>query len=273
MVATSKLVDFTNVKEGGNFNKNRIPAGDYLATITKVEDAPAKGDGGFQYLFSIKIVKRPGTVLPYYCKLQENQLWKLRNIFIAAGKSIPKKKLKVDVNSLVGKQIGVTIADTEYEGKDQSEIDGLFPAAELDDAPDDEPIEDDDEGEEEEEGLDDLDAGEVEDEADEEPEAEDEADDEEEEEADPLLALDRTALKAELKRLDPTFQAKKSQTDDDLRELLRGAATPAEEEDDEEEEEAPAPVAKKAAPKKAAPKKKVAEVTDDELEELDIDDL
>src|SRR5690606_18206436 len=146
--ASSQNIDFSNVKDGGNFNKKRIPAGDYLATITKIEDAEAK-DGIFQYLISIKINKHTSSVLPYYCKLQENQLWKLRNILIAAGLTVPKRKVKVDPNRLVGKIIGVTVEDAEYEGKDQSEIAGVFPAAELSDiSDDDEPAEDDDEAEE-----------------------------------------------------------------------------------------------------------------------------
>ena len=36
MGATKQAVDFTNVKEGGNFSKRRMPMGDYLAKITKV---------------------------------------------------------------------------------------------------------------------------------------------------------------------------------------------------------------------------------------------
>lgn len=268
--ATRKDIDFSNVKDGGNFNKARIPAGDYLAVITKVEDAESKSDQVFQYLFSIKIVSRPGTVLPYYCKLQENQLWKLRNILIAAGKTVPKRKAKVDPNTIVGKQIGVTVGDTEYDGKDQSEIEGVFPAAELGDITS--PDSDDDEGEEPED----------EDEPEEdEPEEEPEADEDDEEEADepvdedPYADLDRTALKAELKKLDPAFQAKKSQTDDDLRDLLRAAAGEGDEEADEDEEEEPAPAPKTTTRRKttAASKKKAADVSDEELEEIDIDDI
>ena len=80
-----------------------------------VEDAKAK-DGVHQYLFSIQIVDKPSSVFPYYCKLQENQLWKLRNLFIAAGKTVPKKKVKVDPNQIVGKLIGVTIEDDVFLG-------------------------------------------------------------------------------------------------------------------------------------------------------------
>lgn len=255
--ATARNVDFSNVKDGGNFNRNRIPAGDYLALISKVEDAEAK-DGVFQYLFSIKLKNRPSSVFPYYCKLQENQLWKLRNLFIAAGMTIPKKKLKVDPNRLIGKLIGVTIEDDEYEGKEQSQVAGVFPAAELAELDVDE---DDVEDEEDEEADDDLDM------------------EEDEDEAGPYAHLDRNELKAAIKEYQSDFQARKSQTDDDLREVLEklAGATPDEDEEDEEEE-APAPKAKaKAKPvakaKTSTKKRKSSEISDDELEELDIDDL
>lgn len=145
MGATVRTVDMSNVKEGGNFNKNRIPSGDYLAKIVKVEDAIASGDKTPQYLFTIQIVSHSATKLPYYCKLQENQLWKLRNILVAAGMSVPKKRINLDPNKVVGKEIGVSMVDDEYDGKDKSVIDAVFPVSELDDYADDqaEPEEDD----------------------------------------------------------------------------------------------------------------------------------
>jgi len=247
MSASSRTVDFTNVKDGGLFNRSRIPAGDYAAKIIKVEDAEAK-DETFQYLFTIQILKRPSSKLPYYCKLVDNQLWKLRNLLIAAGKTVPKSKQKVDVNQLVNKIIGVTIEDDEYDGKEQSTISGVFPAAELagegdddDDVVEDEPTEDDDDS------LDDLDdSATSDDDEDEEPEEEPEP------EVDPFDPATRTPLKAAIKKLQPDFVAKKSQTNADLQTLLDSLSKP------------------KA---KAATKKKAAEVTDDELEELDLDAL
>lgn len=268
-MASSKNVDFSKVKDGGNFNKKRIPAGDYLAKVVKIEDAESKSDQVFQYLVSIKLQKRPSSVFPYYCKLQENQLWKLRNLLIAAGLTVPKRKTKVDPNRVVGKLIGVTVEDDEFDGKEQSTIVGVFPAAEL--------SEDDSSGEEEDEndeGADDDD----EDEPLEDDEPEDEPEEDEAEEEDPYADMDRTALKAALVKLDASFKARKSQSDDDLRTLLRESASSDDDEpedEDEEEEEAPAPkkrTATKKAPAKKA-KKPINEVSDDELEELDIDDI
>ena len=238
MGASAQNVDFSNVKEASGFNRSRIKAGDYLAKIKGVEDAKAK-DGVHQYLFSIQIVDKPGSVFPYYCKLQENQLWKLRNLFIAAGKTVPKKKVKVDPNQIVGKLIGVTIVDTEFENKEQSEVDAVFPASDLPDGVE-VPGASDDEGEEaEEESVEDIeDLG---DEAAEEPaeeaeEAEEEAEEEEAEEADPYEGLSRVEIKKQIKAHNADFVAKKSQTDEDLITILRELdAAPAASEDDDED--------------------------------------
>lgn len=272
-MATAKQVDFSSVKDGGTFNRSRIPAGDYLATVTKVTDEKSNADGSFQYLFSIKINSRSQSVFPYYCKLQENQLWKLRNLLIAAGLTVPKKKVKVDPNRVVSRQIGVTIEDDEYEGKEQSQIMGVFPAAELSDghlvveadSDDDDVAEDDNWAQTQ---IDDEPADDA-----------DEDEEEAEDEASQFAGMSRSELKVEIKKLLPEFVVKKSMSDDDLRDSLTDAVADQAGSDDEEEEEeeAPAPVKTKAV--KAAPAKKVrkkatpVEVTDDELEELDIDDI
>lgn len=270
--ASSKVVDFTNVKDGGNFNKQRVPAGDYLAVITKVADAKSKSDDVFQYLFTIKLKKHSQTGYPYYCKLQENQLWKLRNLIIAAGISVPKKKMKFDPAKVLGKTIGVTMEDDEYEGKQQSTVAAIFPAAEIMDGADDDDTDDgyaaddNDDDEEDEPTAADID--------DDEEEAEEEAEEDEADEGDAFDSMDRTELKKFLKAQDGSFQAKKSQTDDDLRELARAAGGEADEDEDEEEEPEPPKKAKKAPAKKSKAKKKPADdVDDDELEGMDIDDL
>lgn len=131
MGASAKNVDFSGVKDRGNFNPKRVNEGDYLATIIKVEDAESKKDQEFQYVFTVKLDKFSQNSYPYYCKLTENQLWKLRNVLVAAGLNVPKKRMKLDPNKVVGKKVGVTMEDDEYEGKMKSVIGAIFPASEL----------------------------------------------------------------------------------------------------------------------------------------------
>ena len=251
--ASIKNVDFTGVKERGRHNRNRIPAGDYLAKVTGVVDGKSSKDEGFQYIFDIKLVKRPSSVFPYYCKITENQLWKLRGLLIAAGISVPKTKTKVDPNRVVGKLIGVTIEDADdYNDREQSEIGGVFPASELEDFEDTEEVVDDSEEEDEEE-EETEDAEVVEDE-------EEEAEEEEEDEGDEYDAMERLDLRKALAKLDSSIKTSKAQSDDDIRNLIR------------EKVAAKAAAATKKTTTKST-KKKVADVSDDELEELDIDDL
>lgn len=189
--ASAAQLDFTNVKDGGNFNKKHQAPGDYKAKVTKVADAKSKKDNAKMWLYTIQV----GTgTYPLYCKLEENQLWKIRNLFVAGGINVPKKRVNVDPNKVVGKTIGVTLEDEEYEGKMQSSVSATFPVSELE------------EGDE------------------------DDEDDEDEEEATP---------------------------------------TPADDSDDEDDEEEEAPKPKK----KDKGKKKAKAVTDDELEELEIEDI
>lgn len=133
MAATKHAVDFTNVKEGGNFSKKHMPVGDYLARITKVEDAKPKDkdDHSDMWLFTVQLEKTKSATYPYYCKLVENQLWKIRNLCVAAGINVPKKRINVDPNKLVGKLIGVSLDDAEYEGKVQSEIGAVLSPSDI----------------------------------------------------------------------------------------------------------------------------------------------
>lgn len=148
--ATAKAIDFSGVKDRGNFNTKRVPEGDYAARIVSVEDAKSNKDGTDQYVFTIKLEKYSQLAYPYYCKLQENQLWKLRNIGVAAGLNVPKKRMQFDPNKLVGKVIGVTMTDEEFEGKEKSVIDSVFPASELADSSYEEGAEVDDTADDEE---------------------------------------------------------------------------------------------------------------------------
>lgn len=235
MSVTAKTVDFSNVKDRGQFNPRHVPVGDYLAKVVKVEDGKSKSDEGFQYIFTIKLVKFSQNSYPYYCKLTENQVWKLRNLLIAAGMSVPKKRVKLDPSKVIGKLIGVTMEDDEYEGRLKSVIQAVFPANELEDSElpsgtaDDEDDEDqwntgpadDDEAEYSEDVEVDTSDAEPELEDDEEEEADEEEAEDEEAGGDQFDEMDRNQLKRHIKKLQPGYSVKRSQSDDDLRQVAR----------------------------------------------------
>lgn len=136
MPATKKAVDFTNVKEM-TFAPKHKPAGEYRAKITKVEDHVKDSDT--QWLFTIVPVSDQRAIYPYYCQLTEKAAWKIRKLCVAAGMAVPKKRVMVDPNKLVGKEIGISLDDDEYEGKLKSVIVDTFPAEDLtDDEPEQE---------------------------------------------------------------------------------------------------------------------------------------
>lgn len=146
---TKRVLDFTNVKDSSGINPKHRPAGDYRVKITKVTEGDSS-KGNPQWVFVMTPADMQSAAYPYYCGLTAEQMWKIRNLLIAAGIDVPKKKVNVDPNKLVGREIGVTLDDDEYEGKLKSVITAVFPAEDLDD--DDTPAADDvDEVEEEEE--------------------------------------------------------------------------------------------------------------------------
>lgn len=130
--ASSRALDFTNVKEMSGINPVRMEEGDYPATVKAVNEKESKKSGLPMWEFVIGLNERQTATYGYYCVLDTDQLWKVRNLLIAAGINVPKKKLKVDPNKVVGKTIAITLEDDEYEGKEKSTIAAVFAAAELD---------------------------------------------------------------------------------------------------------------------------------------------
>ena len=245
---TARTLDFSNVKESTGINPKQLEEGEYLAKVSSVSEMDAK-DGTPMWLFVITPDEHRSASYPYYCKLQENQLWKVRNLFISAGLGslvAGKSKVKLNPNKLVGKSIGIVLEDDEYEGKMKSVIEAVMPASDLEDggvpADADPDIEDDEDDEEE------VVAAPVK-KRKAAPVVEEEEDDEEEEEEAPA----------------PVKKAKKKK-----------AAPVVEEDDEEEDEEDEAPVSKRTAARraaKAAAAKKAVATEDDDDDELDLDDI
>jgi hypothetical protein len=149
--AAPAIIDFSNVKDRGEYNPKHIEAGDYRARISKVIQQEAK-DGEDMWVFTIQLPDVPRASYPYYCKLVDNQFWKIKALFSAAGIEVGKRKVKADPNKLVGKEIAVGMDDDEYEGRLKSIITDVFALSELHDSSGDE----DDEVVEEEAGEDDY---------------------------------------------------------------------------------------------------------------------
>lgn len=152
MPASKRKLDFRGVKDRSGFRIKHFPEGDYKGKIVDVADHESDNGEGWVYTIQVKNAKFPYYVMTY----DKRQLWKVRNVFVAAGMNVPKKMLAVDPNKVVGKFVGVTLEDDEYEGRLRSVIGDLIPVSDLVDVDDDfdedgdEEVEDEDIQEEEE---------------------------------------------------------------------------------------------------------------------------
>lgn len=217
-MAQKETLDFSQVRDAGNFNPKRKTEGEYLGTIVSFEDTKSKS-GNKMWVYGIQLKSDRRAVYPVYCVLDVKSLWKLRDVLMACGVKVPKKKLNVDGNRLVGKDVGIFLEDDEYEGKPKSVITSFFPASEYEGA--DADGSSDDEGEddevEEEEYEDEAPADDEDEDSAEESDDTDEDDEDDEEEEPPA----KPAKKAATKRSAPArAKAKK--------------AAPADDEDDDE---------------------------------------
>ena len=201
-------IDFTKTEDSSSWNTKQIPEGLHAAKVASVQETEAK-DGTDMLLFGFKLKepKYKTRNFPFYCKLQQNQLWKLRDLLVAAGETVPKRALNIDPNKIVGRDIVIEVEDDTYNGNVRSTVVGTYASSILEDeAPADGEDEDEDflddgtddtydieeedlnEGEEE-DWLEDDEDEELEDEEDEDLEDDEELDDEdwedEEEEPEP----------------------------------------------------------------------------------------
>jgi hypothetical protein len=127
--AGKKVLDFTNVKDGSIFKAGFVEEDDYVLRIQSVTEETSKNNNDM-WVFACEL---PGTrnVYPYHCTLTAESLWKLRNLFTACGIQVPKKKINVDPNKIVGKEFGAHLVPDEYDGKPRSVIEAVFPASDV----------------------------------------------------------------------------------------------------------------------------------------------
>lgn len=135
--AKAKTLNFSNVKER-QYNAKHLPEGDYPALVKSVEvDESENGNEMWVYTMEITRGKGKGASYPERCVIVDKALWRLRRLFAAAGINIPKKKVNVDPNKVVGHEVGITLEDDEYDGKMRSVIAAVIPLSEVGDAPED----------------------------------------------------------------------------------------------------------------------------------------
>lgn len=117
-------LDFTNVKSSG---KIRVPEGDYLAKIKKVEKTKSKSGGNPMLVVEFMLLSgdngTQGKTIRDNHVLTENSLWTLRNMLEAVGYKVPAGPMKFTDKMVLGKKVGLTLIDgEEYKGRISSEV-------------------------------------------------------------------------------------------------------------------------------------------------------
>lgn len=115
-------IDGAKAAEGGGGGK-RVPEGDYLVKITDTKRGESQS-GNAQIIMTLSIQdgpKKNGDIRDYLT-LTEAALWRVGALLDAIGMKYPKKAFKLDIGKLLGKELGVTVADDEYNGKIKSKV-------------------------------------------------------------------------------------------------------------------------------------------------------
>lgn len=141
-------LDFSKTNDRSGWNTKHIPEGLYAARITHVEETKAKdGTPMLIYGFQPNENKYKTRSFPVYCKLQANQLWKLRDLLMAAGYEVPKKVTTIDPDKIVGKTVAIEVEDNVYNGNVNSQVSNIYDLSLVEDIDEDQELgdeEDDD---------------------------------------------------------------------------------------------------------------------------------
>ena len=206
-------LDFSKVEESSGFNGRHIPEGLHRMKIAECVQTEAQ-DGTDMLVFTF-VPTDPAYKsrrFPYYCKLQPNQLWKLRDLLVAAKVTVPGRVFTFNPQTVKGKILACEVQDDTYQGNLRSSVQGTYGLEILDEDGGSASDEDEDESEE--------------------PEDEPEEDEEDEIEEDDLSTLSLAELRKRAKGLGIATTGVKAA---DLIEAIEEAEAEDEQEEDEDE--------------------------------------
>ena len=121
------MVDLTGVEEQG-----LIPEGSYRAKCVNVEQSVSKGGNPmFVWDFELLEGKGSGRTLKVFTAITPAAMWKVAETVIAMGVGQSGSVVKFKRSDVVGKECGVQVADTEYNGTTRSQISRVMSLEEL----------------------------------------------------------------------------------------------------------------------------------------------
>lgn len=125
--ADSFEVDLTDVESQG-----LIPAGAYRAKCVNVDQSVSKG-GNPMFVWDFELLEGDGRgrVLKVFTAITPAAMWKVAETVIALGVGQTGEVVKFKRSDVVGKDCGVVVEDTEYNGNLRSQISKVVSVAEL----------------------------------------------------------------------------------------------------------------------------------------------
>src|SRR3546814_13509192 len=92
-MAQQETLDFSQVRDAGNFNPKRKTEGEYLGVIVSFEDTKSKS-GNKMWVYGIKLQYDRRAVYPVYFVLDPQSLWTTRDVLVAYVTKVPKKRAR-----------------------------------------------------------------------------------------------------------------------------------------------------------------------------------
>lgn len=121
-------VDFEGVK-----NFKAVPEGPYILKIVSAEHGESKQENPkIDWEFEVSQGEHEGAKLWATTSLDEKALWKVRELLEAAGQDVPDGEMDIDLDDIVGCELGAIIYHEEYEGKNRAKIGDFISVDEVD---------------------------------------------------------------------------------------------------------------------------------------------
>lgn len=120
-------VDLTDVESSG-----LIPAGAYRAKCVNVDQSVSKG-GNPMFVWDFELVEGDGRgrILKVFTAITPAAMWKVAETVIALGVGQTGEVVKFKRSDVIGKECGVTVEDTEYNGNVRSQIQNVVSLSDL----------------------------------------------------------------------------------------------------------------------------------------------
>lgn len=120
-------VDLTDVESSG-----LVPAGPYRAKCVNVEQSVSKG-GNPMFVWDFELLEGDGKgrILKVFTAITPAAMWKVAETVIALGVGQTGEVVKFKRSDVIGRECGVTVEDTEYNGNVRSQIQNVVSLSDL----------------------------------------------------------------------------------------------------------------------------------------------